>query len=216
MSFSIKAAIIVILLVLNVGEINAKQTTENVENNSVVIKFSNFEVVIDSLILLDENNDLQKIQKDSVVVTLGLGETIEGKTIRISHSIYDEIKLFQRFENSITIMDEGPHCDLAEWKHYYSNWQLIEVLKANRVFKASSYKEDDSQLFIPINIEELKEAVENYCGPEWKKLIENIKSPNEYPSGVGTSRIFIKIELHDKSSNITIEKLLIFEILMGC
>jgi len=40
-----------------------------------------------------------------------------------------EIKLYQSFENSITIINEGPHCDLVKWKHYNSEWKELKTKK---------------------------------------------------------------------------------------
>jgi len=42
-------------------------------------------------------------------------------------------------------------------------------------------------------MDELKQKVKEQCGEEWFKLLTKVKSPSEYPSGVGISRYFLKI-----------------------
>lgn len=156
-----------------------------------------------------------KIQNDTAYVTLDLSGTLEGKFLKIFHKKYQKVEVFQCYENSVTIMDEGPHCDLTEWKHYYSEWKELPYFSDKNSFKTFKHSEQDSERFISIKIEELKKAVANFCGERWSNLINNIKHANEYPSGITTSRILLKIILTDKNNHIT-KKLIVFELPMGC
>ena len=36
-------------------------------------------------------------------------------------------KIEQRYETSLTIMNEGPHIDLLDWKHYISERKELET-----------------------------------------------------------------------------------------
>jgi hypothetical protein len=163
----------------------------------------------------DENGELKKVQNDTAKVYVELGETPQGKKIKIKQSKFKKIEIFQRYENSVTIMNEGPHCDLKEWKHFYSDWKKLNFDFTENIFVSDSYEYKDSEKFIAIDINELKKAVEKECGGYWPEHIKDIKNVNEYPSGVSMSRIFLKILLTDENDSV-IEKTIEFEIPMGC
>ena len=112
-------------------------------------------------------------------------------------------------------MNEGPHCDLTEWKHYYSEWKKLNYNVEENSFISDSYKRKDWEKFISVSVNELKKAVEKECGGNWSDLIEDIKSVNEYPCGVSMSRIFLKILLTDENDLVS-ERIISFEIPMGC
>ena len=109
--------------------VKSNLTTENIVHNNqkinTKIQFQDFTIVIDDLEAFDENDVLKQIQKDTAIVYLEYGESIEGKKISLQ-SNFTDFKIYQRLENSITISDEGPHCDLTEWKHYDSEWKHIK------------------------------------------------------------------------------------------
>jgi len=161
----------------------------------------------------DEKEELKKIQGNNVQVYLELGETPEGLKVKISDAKFKKIEVFQRHENSVTIMNEGPHCDLIEWQHYYSEWKKIDYNTKENTFVSDSYERQDWEKFIEVDIDELKKAVEKHCGDYWAEHIQNVKNVNEYPSGVSMSRIFFKILLTDENDSVT-EKIISFEIPM--
>ena len=110
-------------------------------------------------------------------------------------------------------MDEGPHLDLIDWKHYYSEWSELKSLN-NNYYRINSYTYEESQKFIEINMEKLKDAVLIYGDDRWYDLVRESTSLTEYPCGVKISKIFIKIS-GEKEQN-TLDKLIIFNIPMGC
>lgn len=189
-------------------------TSEEPKKN-MIIKFKNLTVEFEHIPLWNSEITLAEIQKDTVKLSLDLTGSPENKKIKIKSTGFKTIELYQRFQNSITIMNEGPHCDLTEWNHYDSNWEKIPFNKERKEFLTLKYSEEDNNQFIPLNIEELQNAVKDYCGEYWSKLIANIKNPTEYPSGVSTSVIYIKIVTTDENNNIS-EKILEFIIPMEC
>lgn len=188
--------------------------TPNRLSKRIEIKFADFSIQME-LEIRDKNADLKKIQKDTGKVYLELGETPEGKKVKVKQSKFKNIEIFQRHENSVTIMNEGPHCDLTKWKHYYSDWKKLDFDLNENSFVSDSYEREDWEKFIEIDLSELKKAVEKECGGYWPEHIKNIKNVNEYPSGVSMSRIFFKILLTDENDSVT-EKYIEFEIPMGC
>ncbi|MBW2963110.1 hypothetical protein [Mesonia aestuariivivens] len=183
-------------------------------DNSLKIRFEEFIVEIDSIEVWDEEGKLTEQQKDTARIYLELGETIEGQKLKVQKIKKGDIRIYQRFENSVTIMNEGPHCDLTEWKHYDSDWKPLKI--ENEQFLTDSYSEADWEKFIKVDMTELREAVRNQCGDGWAEHIKDVKSPNEYPCGVSTSRIFLKIEFIDQDSKELKERIISFEIPMGC
>ena len=192
-------------------ETKAESTTNE---NVVRITFKEFIIEIDGIEVWDEVGNLRKVQNDTVTVYLELGETIEGQSIKIVQQNEGEIKIFQHFENSVTVMNEGAHCDLTEWKHFNSDWKELKI--RNGKFLTDSYSEKDRERFIDVDMNELQEAVRNMCGEGWTELIKDVKSPTEYPCGVSMSRIFLKIEFDNQNDGTLKEKIISFEIPMGC
>lgn len=152
---------------------------------------------------------------DTARVYLDLGDTPENKLFTLKHTEYKEVRIFQRHENSVTISQEGPHCDLFDWKHYYSDWKELEFDPVENSFTSNSYNQNDWRKFIEVEIDELIEAVELTCGEEWSQLLGHISDVNEYPSGVSMSKIIIKLVL-TKQEGPNQEKIIEFEIPMGC
>ncbi len=190
------------------------KTEFTTKKNIVRLIFKEFAIEIDSLEVWDEEGNLKKVQKDTARIYLELGETIEGRALKIIQQKEGRIKLYQRFENSVTVMNEGPHCDLTEWKHYNSEWKELKI--NNNEFLTDSYSEKDWEKFIDVDMNELREAVKNQCGDGWAEHIKDVKSPTEYPCGVSTSRIFLKIDFCNQDDETLKERIISFEIPMGC
>lgn len=188
---------------------------EVLEDTVTDINFKELSISINRLVVFDEDKELNKTQKDTVYLYSELGETIEGQIISVSTDQLTNLTVEQRYETSVTIMGKGPHCDLIDWKHYNSDWKM---LKSNEVgqFICDSYSEKDWEKFPKIQISELKAMVKKHCGGEFFNLILKIKSPTEYPSGVGVSRYFLRLTGQRKDNGQTITKLIIFEEAMGC
>lgn len=163
-----------------------------------------------------DNPQTTTYSENKVDAILELGETVENKILRIRHhSKFKKIEVFQRHENSITIMNEGPHCDLTEWKHYYSVWEPLKANTKNNVFTTMTYGPKAWNKFIKVNVDEYKQAVKKHCGEEWFDLIKDSKSINNASSGVSINKIYFKViftTMHDEN----IEKIVAFDIPMGC
>ncbi len=195
--------------------INLGKSKVDAIGSPVNLKFKELSLSIINFFVSDEEKKLTQIQKDTVYLFPELGESIEGKNISISTELLINLKIEQRFETSMTIMGDGPFCDLDEWKHYYSEWK---ILKANNKgqFVCDSYALEDRNKFPKIQISELKEIVKKKCGSEYFKQISKIKSPTEYPSTVGISRYFLKLSGKRKDNGLIISKIIIILEPIGC
>ena len=193
-----------------------ENNSENKEsdNSTTTIKFEELTLEINKFVAYDKENILSIIQKDTVIILADLGETIEKQNIKIETSLLENVKVEQSYETSITIMDEGPHCDLTEWKHFTSEWKSLD--KINSLYKCLSYSEKETEKFPQTTIEELKAEVKSKCGDKWAKHIENVTSLTEYPCGIGISRYFLRITGQFKTNGTKISKLIVIENPMGC
>lgn len=188
--------------------------TSNKLSRKIQIRFDEFTLEME-LDVWDEDEKLKEVQKDNVKIYPDIGESPQGKKVKVKQSKFKKIEIFQRHENSVTIMNEGPHCDLTDWKHYYSKWKKLNYNAKENTFISDSYEPEDREKFISVDINELKKEVEKGCGTDWSELVKSIKDVNEYPSAVALSRIYFKIILTDDNGSI-IEKTISFEIPIGC
>ena len=180
-----------------------------------ILKFDEFSLSINRLIIYDDEKEFAKVQADTLEIYAEVGETIEGQLISISSDLLRDFTVEQRYETSLTIMNEGPHCDLTDWKHFYSDWKRLKS-NADGQFICNKYTEKDYEKFIPVSIDQIQKQVKEQCGEGWFKLVENIKSPTEYPSGVGISRYFLKVTGYRKDNGELVQKLIVIQNAMGC
>lgn len=164
---------------------------QEIETDTFVeIKFDEFSIVISRFVADDEEGLLDKTWQDSVFIWGTLAESIEGQTIKFNgYEKLEDLKVEQCYETSVTIMDEGPHCDLLDWKHYTSPWKTLRQTEAG-LFRCLSYTLKEHEKFPEVSTAELKEAVKEHCGEEWSEVV---KHPLEYPAGVGISTYFLRI-----------------------
>jgi len=195
-------------------ELEEEEETYATSQNALRLNFDDFELFIDSLEVWEEEEKLEGQQTDTVLVYVELGDTPEGATIIVNQRREGTLNIFQSFENSVTVMAEGPHCDLSEWKHYNTEWE--QLTNNNGRFLMNTLTDEDTEKFIETDMLELGEAVRNQCGDEWAKHALTAESPNDYPCGVGTSRIFLKLEFTAKGTDKPVEQMVSFELPMGC
>lgn len=207
--------IIKILILFIIPSFCAAQNNDTYTENGVLIRFEELSLRIEGIKAWDEKNELSKIQNDSAFVSLDIGEILTSNQIIILESNYNVIKILERFENSLTIMNEGPHCDLINWKHYTSEWFELKSSN-NKTFIALQMNPERTEKFVEINIDNLKKVIKDKCGDDWAELVKDVKTIREYPYGVSTSKIELKIILRNSILNKTIEKLIVFEVPMGC
>jgi hypothetical protein len=180
------------------------------------IPFEEFTIFIDNINVL--NNELPRSNKDldELNFTLEFGDTPEEKTIKIQHhQDFRTIEVFQKHQNSITIMGEGPHCDLLDYKHYESSWKPLKTITNNKSFETLKYSQKDWNKFIEVDISDVITYVKDNCGESWSDMMVNTKSIYDYPAGISISKIFLRVVMTDVDGYKT-EKIIIFDIPMGC
>jgi len=139
-------------------------------------------------------------------------ETLEGKTVRVKHhQEFRSIEVFQKHENSIAISDDKSHCDIINWRHYYSSWKPLKTMSSNKKFEALAISEKEASRFIDVNIDELKTVVSDACGESWSNAIKDVTTLNDYPTKVVVSKMYLRILMTDIDGYKT-EKIIIFEV----
>lgn len=184
-----------------------KRFTVGFDDFTLEFENLNAEIIGDEQVSTHSDNTIDAI--------LEMGETVEGKIIRVRHhSKYKSIKVFQRHENSISIQAEGPHCDLIEWKHFYSAWAPLKASKKTGAFETITYSNKAQNKFINVDISEFKNAVKEHCGDVWYNMIKDDKKINKGASTIGISKIYFKViftTMYDEN----IEKTVAFNVPMG-
>jgi hypothetical protein len=161
------------------------------------------------------DHEISKINKDTAFLFSELGSTIEGQLLVVLSENLSQVKVEQSYETSVTISKEGPHCDLLNWKHYYSEWKTLNT-NENGAFICETYTQEDNEKFPKIELSNLQKEVRKQCGEDWQLLINDITSPTEYPSSVSISRYFLKVTGQRKDNGQLITKIIVIESPMGC
>ncbi len=134
----------------------------------------------------------------TIIIDLDLGES-EAMTFVLVPATYYKLKVEQQYETSLTVMAEGPHVDLTNWKHYTSPWEALKPAKKNTFI--SQPVEIEKPEFPKVVTDEIVEAVtavvkawgDDDAGAEWIELAKQCKSADEYPCAVSVNQIRLKI-----------------------
>jgi hypothetical protein len=143
---------------------------------------------------------IDKLNREKILINLEVGNTIESQTIKLNPkpNIKGEFKVEFKYETSLTIMDEGAHLDLTDWKHYVSEWNDLQKL-SNFKYKIPILKSEERTQFPEVSSKEIYDQVLKIGGERWGALVKNVKNPNEYPCGISISKLILRISVHDKN-----------------
>jgi hypothetical protein len=171
---------------------------------------------------LGEDAIIKQESDESIRVNLGLGDPIANLIILYPRSIKKfQFRIEQQYETSVTIMNEGPHMDLVNWKHHVSDWEILEEINENSFLS----KDVSSNDFPAVTTDEIVEATKQQVavwakdgyGPDerWIELAKKCKNSFEYPCGVSVSQVRLKISVKDGNSWKEI-KIINLIVPMGC
>lgn len=194
---------------------NNQDNAINEEEQNTNIHFEELTITIGGFTGNYIEPESSKINKDTAYLYSELGSTIEGQLLVVLCENLSQVNVEQSYETSVTISKEGPHCDLLNWKHYYSDWKTLNT-NENGAFICEIYSQEDNEKFPKIEISNLQQEVRKQCGEDWQLLINDIKSPTEYPSSVSISRYFLKVTGIRKDNGQLISKIIVIESPMGC
>lgn len=142
------------------------------------------------------------------------GESLTSTTVRITPESGAQFRVSVQMESSLTIMDEGPHLDLTDWKHCTTEWLEAERITDSE-FRIPVTEEIDQGCFHQVTIDEIRNEVLKRGGARWADLIEDDASITDYPMAVALSSVTVKVEqlLEDSWEVVTMIR---FSIPMGC
>jgi len=151
-----------------------------------------------------------------IEIDLDLGDSIEGQSLTIGgqEGENDTFRVHIQYQTSITVMNEGPHLDLLNWKHYTSKWHDTERVSSIR-FTLPVFTEAQTSMFPDVTILEIQEAVLASGGDRWANLVQGIRGPRDHPAGVGLSAIWVRIQIWKQEAWTTLTTLVVYPP-MGC
>ncbi|MFH6994793.1 hypothetical protein [Flavobacterium sp. FlaQc-48] len=204
---------------------NLVSTKEEIASNSkndVTIKFPNLILSLKDIDMswedeYNKNDNIYETKQDTAFFYLNPGDWMFKKSFKIEEAAFDEIEMYGQFEIKVAIATkreiEVPVCILEDWKGYTSKWTKLKIDKKDLKFPIMDETTDQ-----PINftIDELKNAVEKHCGPEWLDEIRNIKAVDKLPASFFTTRFIYKIIAKNSKTNDVIEKYLVFYTPTSC
>jgi hypothetical protein len=207
MKYFICKIILLLFLLNSVSNSQNKEHTVTLDLKDFVISFQS--------IVTDSHYDYSFNDKgdDTTLVYLELGDSPENNLLTFDSGEVEIVNVYQRYETSATIMNEGPHLDLIDWLHYTSGWVALEKSE-DYSFKSIPYSEEEASKFPEVDIEKLKSMVKNIGGENWAELVKDVNSINEYPVGIGISKIEFRIEYILKK--VKKVKYIVFEMPLGC
>lgn len=180
----------------------------SIDLDSISVKLDSLEIWIDTI----------KSNRDTTFIYLELGSSLADHYFAVN-STYDSssILVTYHFETSLTVSDEGPHCDLIDWKHYISAPDTLAQLDSTGVYQfKNGYQDSMSTAFPEITMKEVRRAVVKHCSEGWMERTKESKTIRDYPFSVSISREIIHIVIKNDKGDIIREKFIIFEIPMGC
>ena len=131
-----------------------------------------------------------------------------------------EFRVEQRYETSMTVVGEGPHVDLLNWKHYISGWKEIEKRGSNE-FLTLNLSEIERSKFPQVTRKEMYDAVATETASDqternwWLREVRKCKSPTDDPCAVTVSKISFRIKTKERGVWKVVKRL-DFMIPMGC
>lgn len=168
-----------------------------------------------SLVLIGMDFEDDNIDADSAILYSALGSEVEGRKMFIDTEGIDSLTVEQAYVTSVTIQGEGPHCDLLDWRHFYSGYKEAMSL-SDDTFLINTYSENERMMFPKVSINELKTYVRKNCGSACYESIRTIKSVMELPLTVMITRYYIRIKGVKKHSRKRFQKKIIINQALGC
>lgn len=159
--------------------------------------------------------DLITITKKTYKEVVACNDLAVPEDIKLSWAkdVEVETRVLQKTETSVSLMDEGPHIDLVNWKHAYSKSQWLTIEKN----KFSVLPEQKANTFPKFTQDQLQSALKDEMKGEnferWSKLAEKCgDNPKTYPCGLGNSAFEFKFFFGEEEIPLVIK----FTVPMGC
>ena len=193
---------------------NLKNTSS--QDTNTVIGTGKMSLAFDGLLIYEvDQKRLSNFTTDTIIFYISVGEMLSGQTMTITSTDFTDFSVEERFETSVTVTNEGPHCDLTEWKHYLSEWKSLKKDQSGK-FITEIYAGKETSKFPVVEMKDLTKVAIEKCGEHWSEPLRNATSPKEYPCSVGISRYFLRITGQRADNGEPVIRTVILEQPMGC
>jgi hypothetical protein len=152
----------------------------------------------------------RQFKNSEIKYELELGESYAG-VMKVSGLDNPHMEL--TYQTSLTIMDEGPHLDLVDWKHFTSGLRSVSK-KENGDFHIGELDGSDISKFPFVTQKELVDYVA-IKSKRWFEVVKKCKGPNIYPCGVSLSKVQLHIYEKTKEAKEKIG-IVTLKVPMGC
>lgn len=204
---------------LSVNETPAK--TENVEWQQ--IQFADLTILLEEIemgwdeMYLTKNDSVYSTGSDTAYFDLWPGDWFFDKEFKVEQPEFDKIELYEKITFKMAMNSnrsiEVPFCVIYDWKTFETEWSQIQLDNDELKFMSN---EKGTNAVINFTVEEFKAAVKEHCGTEWYNEIKNIKSIDELPSELFTSRYTFKIVARISKTGRVVEKFIVFNTPTSC
>lgn len=185
---------------------------------------------------IPEDSSACQVQTDQAISNLGSdfswvkGESelfsisLEGSELVFWSDSLKKVEISYKLETSMTIMDEGPHCDLTDWVHGSTSWtemdpvegyELTELKYTRFKFSQNTWR-TDSLPFPETDMNVAREAILIHCGERWFEHAKSCKSPYDYPCEIGISTYIFRVKFKIDDQGDDIYEFLKIPVSMGC
>jgi hypothetical protein len=170
----------------------------------------------------DFENTLDFPVDDLIRINLGLGESMSKViTLKRHPGITAEFRVEQQYETSVTIMDEGPHMDLLDWKDHVSEWEPLET-RARDSFVSTEVRSEEfpkvsrTELMAAVDAESKRRAGKGHDqGDRWVQLANRCENVTNDPCGVSVSKVRLRLRVKENGAWRDIQTIEL-KVPMGC
>ena len=150
----------------------------------------------------------------AITTYLELGDNLDEQLVKLTSSKADQFRVHVQYETSITVMDEGPHLDLIDWKHCTTEWLQVSESSPN-IFTLPQERKINLDCFPSVTSKEIKDAVLKYGGERWASLLKDNVDINTYPLAAAVSTIRIRVQRFS-GENWVEDAMITINVPMGC
>jgi hypothetical protein len=188
----------------------------NVEGiNRITIPFDEITLRFEGGILSSVNdNTTQNERLDTAYIELEMGEDIGQVGVLVMQSTLQDLVVEQSMQTTMTINNEGPSCELDNWKHYVMPWVALKKgISGN--YQLNGYSDKEYNLFPEVTVEEIKTAAKAHCGNDWIPVIDKINTLQDAYCDTVIDKVMIRVS-GKKATGESVVKYVIIKMPTGC
>jgi hypothetical protein len=183
--------------------------------NSVTITFDEITLKFEGGVKeLSVYEDRQPKYLDTAMLEAVMGAEIGDVLVSVFTTELQDVVIGQSMRTTMTINNEGPSCELSDWKHYTMPWTAVKQITTEQ-FKLNGYNADEYNRFPDVTVEEVKAAAKTHCSADWLPIINNIKSLQDAYCDVVMDKVMLRVS-GKKANGQKVEKYVIINMPTGC